>query len=355
MTKKLFVLNIAAPYRVEFLNQLAEKEDILVIFENISDKNRDEKWLANDKIKFKHYFIDKKISNLIRALIDLLIHKQIIIGGYATPISASFILFLKLLRKPFILNADGGFVKQEKWIIKKLKTFMISSASYWLSTGEKTNEYLQYYGANKLNIYEYPFSSVKNNDIKLIDESHKKRLKSELNFKYKTNILYVGSFTSRKNVEILINAASKISNIGFHFVGGHPSEDYLKISNASENIYYYPHLSKEEVFKYYDASDLFIFPTLEDIWGLVINEAVSRGLPIITTNKCIAGLELLTSEELGIIIPADISPELLKEVIIETLNNYNKFNKEKILQKAKEYSIENMVESHIELLNQIYK
>ena len=53
------------------------------------------------------------------------------------------------------------------------------------------------------------------------------------------------------------------------------------------------------------ASDLFVLPTREDIWGLVINEAMSFGLPIITTRKCIAGTELITDGENGYLLEAD--------------------------------------------------
>ena len=53
-------------------------------------------------------------------------------------------------------------------------------------------------------------------------------------------------------------------------------------------------------------------PTREDIWGLVINEAMAYGLPIITTDNCLAGLELIKNEENGYIIPVN-NTELLAQ------------------------------------------
>lgn len=50
---------------------------------------------------------------------------------------------------------------------------------------------------------------------------------------------------------------------------------------------------KEEIRYFYLASDLFVLSIREDICGFVINEALAYGLPVITTNKCMVGLEIL--------------------------------------------------------------
>ena len=39
--------------------------------------------------------------------------------------------------------------------------------------------------------------------------------------------------------------------------------------------------NQEVVRKYYEASAVFVHPTREDIWGLVINEAMAAGVPVI--------------------------------------------------------------------------
>lgn len=42
--------------------------------------------------------------------------------------------------------------------------------------------------------------------------------------------------------------------------------------------------------------------TVGDVWGLVINEAMAHGLPVITTNKCVAGLDLIENGKMGILL-----------------------------------------------------
>ena len=102
----------------------------------------------------------------------------------------------------------------------------------------------------------------------------------------------------------------------------------------------------------YKYSDVFIFPTREDIWGLVINEAMACGLPIISTTSCIAATELIEQENLY--NSNDIKN--LKKLI----NKYNKISNELLykeginnLNKIKNYTIENMVKEHIIIFEQI--
>ena len=81
-----------------------------------------------------------------------------------------------------------------------------------------------------------------------------------------------------------------------------------------ENVHFIGFKSKEELKKYYKSADLFVLPTREDIWGLVINEAMSYGLPIITTNKCVAGVELINNDENGFIVSVEDSKSISKKI-----------------------------------------
>ena len=64
------------------------------------------------------------------------------------------------------------------------------------------------------------------------------------------------------------------------------------------------------------AADVFVMPTREDIWGLVINEAMAYGLPVVSTDKCIAALELVKNGRNGYIIPPNQPKEIAQKVNI---------------------------------------
>ena len=108
---------------------------------------------------------------------------------------------------------------------------------------------------------------------------------------------------------------------------------------------------KNSLKKYYQSADVFILPTREDIWGLVINEAMANGLPIITTDRCIAGLELVSPNENGYIVPVN-NINSLREAIYAIFQDETTLGEMSnvSLRKIGGYTIEKMVAAHLEKL-----
>ena len=53
-----------------------------------------------------------------------------------------------------------------------------------------------------------------------------------------------------------------------------------------------------------------LFLTREDIWGLVINEALAAGLPVVSTNRCMAALEMVKNSKNGYIVDVENEVQL---------------------------------------------
>lgn len=92
----------------------------------------------------------------------------------------------------------------------------------------------------------------------------------------------------------------------------------------------------------------------EDIWGLVINEAMAHGLPIITTDRCIAGLELIENGEGGFIVETENVEKLAyaMNILIQNEELARKMS-ERNLAKIKEYTIESMAKVHLQIFEMI--
>lgn len=364
----LFTTNIPSPYRVDFFNELGKICNLTVLFERQSASDRESTWLLNKRINFKEEYLKGKKFREDGALclgVTKWLHKGIfdifIIGGHGTPTSMLAIETLKLRKIPFILNADGGFIKEENKLKFLIKKHFIKEAKYYLSSGKTASKYLKYYGGNSKEVYEYPFSSLQKSNI--LDEvlTYKEKFiyKKELNINEDKIILSVGQFIYRKGFDVLLEACSKLSGgYGVYMVGGEPTKEYLDLKEkyGLENVHFVGFKSKCELSEYYKAADLFVLPTREDIWGLVINEAMAFGLPVITTDRCIAGLELIRNYRNGFIVPverADILAKRMEEVLSDEklTTRMGKTSLEKI----RPYTIENMVRVHNQVFKEIIK
>ncbi|WP_214821082.1 MULTISPECIES: glycosyltransferase family 4 protein [unclassified Exiguobacterium] len=367
--KILYLVNIPSPYRVTYFNELGKLCELTVLFERKSSDEREETWHDYDFKNFKGIFLEgikykknQAISIAFAKYINKKDYDHIIVGGYATPTGALLINYLKIRQIPFILNIDGGMISEkESKLRESLKKYFISSASAWLSTGDVGSKYLIHYGANKENIFTYPFTTLKEVDIlkQVLSKDEKIKLRRKLGLKNTRIVLAVGQFVHRKGFDLLINASLQLpTDTSIYFVGGIPTEEYLELKKQLKlnNIHFLGFKSKDEILNYYRAADVFVLPTREDIWGLVINEAMANGLPVVTTNRCVAGLELVDNYDNGFIVPVENVNELALR-INEVISNDELMSDmaERSLRKAKNYTVENMALETHKILNFIKK
>lgn len=368
MLKVLYLTNIPSPYRVDFFNELNKYCELTVAFERASASDRDESWYG-EQFSFKTIFLrSKKIGNESSISVDIIKHLTrqydfIVLGGYSTFTSMIASTYMKIRKIPYILNADGGFICENENRLKKLiKKHFVSSATYWLSTGRETSRYLIHYGARKENVYVYHFTSIKKSDLlsNIVSKDEKNAIREKLNIPYGKVILSVGQYIYRKGYDWMIESYRFLSeNVGIYIVGGKPTEEYKRLKELYHmtNLHFIDFQNKESIKKWYQAADVFVLPTREDIWGLVINEALSQSLPVITTDKCIAGLELIDAKKNGFIID-NFDSKLLKLRTEEILNmeedRYNEMCKIS-LHLIQDYTIEQMALDHYEIFKQIEK
>ncbi len=364
--KVLFVTNIPSPYRVDFFNELGKHCELTVLFERKASDERDISWEDYNFECFSGVFMNGKSVSVDMSYCSEVINYVksevwdfIICSDFLSPTGMKLTSYLKRHKIPYALESDGGFAGRDNPIKKIIKTRAIKGASWYFSTGESHDNYYASYGADRDSIIRYPFSSVRKKDIleKPLAENEKKLLKAELGVFEEFAVLAVGQFIHRKGFDILIKAAREFEgNVGICFVGGNPTEEYMSLKEQYHlnNIHFVGFKKPLELKKYYLASDLFVLPTREDIWGLVINEAFANGLPVITTNRCLAGMEMIENGKNGFIVPTENA-----DAICDAVNKLRKDTHlchqmaENNIKKAHRFTIESMAESHIDFFKNI--
>lgn len=363
--KILIVTELLAPYRVSWFNELGKEAEVTVLYTKESEESRESNWLSSKP----EQCVCKKLNGIriLQKEICFSLIKEfkvdydiILLDGYGFITQMLGILYLKWSNREFIMNIDGGLIKEnENSIIRGIKKFFIKAPSYYLSSSKTTDKYLEFYGANKENIFHHHFTTLFNDDIanEILSGERKKIIRENLDIKEKNIIVSVGRFIESKGFDILIKSAQHIRNdTGIYIIGGNPTKQYLEIINKYniDNVHFVGFKNKTELKEYYKMADLFVLPTRGDVWGLVINEAMACGLPIITTDKCVAGLELVQNFENGFIVPVDDINQLSKKInlILSDDGTHAKMAM-KSLEKIKDYTIENMTKKHIDIFYKI--
>lgn len=103
-------------------------------------------------------------------------------------------------------------------------------------------------------------------------------------------LLYAGQISQRKGIKYLLEAARELKKRGVHFELTLVGRIYGKgsgLQSYQQFFKYIPYMGRDDLKKLFLNSDLFIFPSLFEGSGLVIFEALSNALPVITTaNTC---------------------------------------------------------------------
>lgn len=363
----LFITNIPSPYRVGFFNELGKYCNLTVIFEKQSSSERNEKWIFDEFNNFEGIILNG-ISVKPDMAIDIRIFKHIkkdyydhiIIANPLTLLGILTIVYLNIKRINFLIESDGGFPKQEKSLKEIIKKYCISSASGWFSTSNIHDQYYRMYGARNNGIYRYPFTSIYKSEVidKIIPREMKMKIRNKLNINEKKVIVSVGQFIKRKGFDVLLKACESFNeDVGVYIIGGEPLDEYNQIIKRLnlKNIHFINFLSKDDLIRYYQAADLFVLPTREDIWGLVINEAMAQGLPIITTDRCIAGTELVEDGVNGFIVKVDDIADLHEKIDrILGSESIQSIMSKNSLHKINEFTIENMAKVHIDIFGKLH-
>ena len=143
-------------------------------------------------------------------------------------------------------------------------------------------------------------------------------------------------------------------NYGLYIIGDGVQKDMLQNyidENRINNVHLIGYMKRHEMFNFYHLADAFIFPSDEDIYGHVINEAMSQGLPVISTPNVNASRKLIKNGVNGYIISSLENDELLAAVDGVIKNDLSA----NAIKTAYENTIETMVQAHLEILKRIMK
>ena len=328
--KILFVFNHPAPYKVELLKRIAQELDIFVLFERKANKDRNSLFYDKD-IPFPHTFLkglsignENFYSRGIIQEIKKNTYDLIIMNGYSTLAEILAIRYMVRHHIPYALYINGGVIHHDpKWRFR-LKKFLISHAFRFYSPTQACDEYLLHYGAKKENIRYFPYATIFEKEVaeRPLTKEEKEKILLQYHLPLRKPIfISVGQFIMRKNMEQLLEIFKDLPQFHLLIVGGGKEKGkYQKYisSHHMENVTLLPFLQRKDLFPLMRACSSFILLSKEDIYGHVINEALSQGISVIASDHIVAARALITPKKNGYIVSLDDNEDI-KQAIYNVL------------------------------------
>ena len=361
--KVLIVFNHPAPYKVRLFNELANYFDLEVIFERTKASDRPDAFYNAKDFNFKYTILKRgafaKENSNTGELIKIIKarHQEfdvIIMNGYKQITEMRAIRYMRKHHIPFVQHINGGVVKNDSWLKKKIKTYFISSACHYFSPCEQADEYLIHYGANPNAISHYIYSTIYEKEIlpKPLTTKEKEELREKFNLPKGDLYISASQFIKRKNNVQLIECFKDL-NATLLLVGeGEEKKEYEKLikNNNQNNVIIRPFMKRNDLLEVMKCCDGFITLSNQDIYGHTTNEAFSMGLPVLSSNKVIGSLHLIKDGKNGFLVDLSQNNE-----IIEKIKKLKTISSEEALKTARENTIEKMVTSTVEIIKQLEK
>lgn len=265
-------------------------------------KNKVDAVIMYDSTALECFSILKKEAPNIKRILDVSIVNR---------------LYMKKNFEEDIKRTNNNSLKKEEailWSEKLMKYYVdeVLLSDYFFAPSQIVKKSLIYAGAHEENIFLIPYG------VDLKKFSYKQKVIHSLPLK----MIYVGQISYRKGIHHLLEA---VKNIGGNYVNlilagsYNPKSDlYLNYKDVS-NIHFLGFITRDILEKYYQDSDVFIFPTLGEGYGLVVLESLSTGTPVITSDLA-GGNDIIKDGYNGYVFEAGNNVDMINKLSI-ILNN----------------------------------
>jgi glycosyltransferase involved in cell wall biosynthesis len=322
----VIITEIIAPYRIPVFNALAARSEIelhvIFLSENYPSLRL---WrVYKDEIKFSNEVLPSwrqrfgRHNVLVnRGLVSALNRIKptvVLCGGYNYLASWEAAGWARIHRVPLLLWSESTALDARRGhrLVEFMKTRFLRLCTGFVVSGKSSFHYLKDLGIPEQKIFTAP-NAVDNQLFSVLADAVRRdavqvRTRHSLPARY---FLYVGRLVEAKGVFDLLETYAKLSEeiraeVSLVFVGD--GSDRTKLMERASAIalgtILFPGFAhREELAEFYALADALIFPTHSDPWGLVVNEAMSCGLPVVATSVAGCTEDLVRDSWNGFVIP----------------------------------------------------
>jgi glycosyltransferase involved in cell wall biosynthesis len=326
-SKLVIVTEIIAPYRIPVFNALAMRTeiDLHVIFLSENDPGLRQWRVYKDEIKF-HYDVlpswrhrfgryNVLINRGVLSALNKIRPDAVLCGGYNYLASWEAACWTKIHRVPLLLWSESTALDKRRGhrLVEFMKSRFLRLCRAFVVPGRSSLKYLKDLGIPHERIFTAP-NAV---DIQLFASLAEEAARDEFQVRARNSLpmryfLCVGRLVRAKGVFDLLEGYAQLDHetrakIGLVFVGDGSDRSELmeQASRIAPGTIQFPgFVHREGLPEFYAFAEALVVPTHSDTWGLVVNEAMSCGLPVIVTSVAGCVADLVEDGRNGLVVPS---------------------------------------------------
>jgi glycosyltransferase involved in cell wall biosynthesis len=302
----VIVTHIPVFYKVNLYNEINKNKKIFVVFVASETVNkRSDDFLTLKEAKFPCEVLSEvefenrdRLKNLLKLqkFLSKVTFKSIIVSGWDL-LEFWYIIFTSSKSKNMLALESTINESRLDGIKGILKKIFLNRTSAVFASGKLHKELLGALNYNK-----------KINVTKGVGVIRKPPVINNKILKIKNRVVYVGRLSSEKNLSAVITAINNYPLINLDVYGSGPIEEQLKyIANA--NVHFHGAIPNTRLSQIFNDADFLVLPSQSEPWGLVIEEALYFGLPVLISPNCGAS-ELIFNGLNGYVIDFNNSQEI---------------------------------------------
>lgn len=329
--KLAIVTNIPAPYRVPVYNRIAKifGNDFLVIYCAKLEENRhwDLPGIEYQAIFLKENIYKKKDGyNFVHNNPDVLqcfikFRPDVIITTGFNPTHLYAWFYTLFFRKKHIPMTDGWLYSESTLSIlhQMIRRIVFKTSNTFIGASKNSLSLYESYGIKKDKLFQSHLCIDNKNFINNVSFENRPY-----------HVMFSGQFHEIKQpfffTEIVVELSKKVKNFKVLILGDGPLKNqfFEKLDFHNVDYHYAGYVSQNDLPKYYASSKLFLFTTRLDAWGLVVNEALASGTPVISTPYAGVINDLLIDNFNGRILEIDLNT--WSNIISDILYNHDLWN-----------------------------
>jgi glycosyltransferase involved in cell wall biosynthesis len=302
---KIFLTNLPSFYKIKLFNEINNKIKIFVIFTDENEKTRNNDFY-NGQIDFDYIILngcDREKTKAICQIIKKTSYNQLVIDGWDTKLYWTAAFCSKKSKNACIIESSiyESQTKGIKGFIKKIFLSRISKAYPSGLPHKALLEALSFRGEIHIQ-----------GGVGLINLQPQSKYTQRSEVK---NFLFVGRLVGEKNLPLLISAFNELSDLTLNIIGFGELETELKNLVKSDNIHFLGAVDNKKLPSFYQQNDVFVLPSKSETWGIVIDEALNNGMPVIVSSH-VGCKEDLVTDKTGIVFESN-NKESLKNAILK--------------------------------------